>query len=354
MLQGSLETRFMQSTSDYADVLQTGVIEKAKAAAVDTGLRQLIDDTTEGVLLIGYGNSVLGWLTGIPSSRKDYTGTKIRYALALQDEPGKMREWAGILCGLYSDQEQLKSLGTFLDGFIQDNRSVKPSLTFDEIADFLKNKSQPVQTDGIGAGCEFVLASYLAESEDSINSALSKVRMAPDKGVFWNGSGFSEVKRKKGSLKSLKTALTEKKNSSTALTEQKKSSATALTEQKNATTTIKSNTIPAKTIGWIGLLTLAAIVFLLLVAMSVKLNSDNDRLTKEKNNLSQTVQEQKGEITGLKAKVGKLEGEIQLKDKEITGLKTRVKDLEKSGKKTAPAPSTETGKTKPQHQTQRR
>ena len=201
-MNGSLETRFLQSTSDYADVLQTGVIEQAKAAAVQSGLRQFIDDTTAGVLLLQTGTSVLCWLTGIPTSRKDYTGTKIRCALALQDASATLPYWAGILCGLYSSQEQMQSLGEFLDGFIQDNRSVEPSLKFDDIADHLKDerKVQPVQTAGqIPDGCGFVLASYLAESADGIKSALPKgTRLQA--GVFWNGSGFTECELKKNKV----------------------------------------------------------------------------------------------------------------------------------------------------------
>ncbi len=215
-MEGSLETRFWQSTSDYADVLHTRVIDRTRVAANETGLRQLIDDTTAGVLLLKYGDFVLCWLTGIPSSREDYTKTKIRYAIALRDElgdePGKIQEWAGILCGLYSNQKQLETLGTFLDGFVEENRSINPALKFNEIAAFLKDPSkiEPVQTDGINDDCEFVLASYLAESQDIISSAISNNGMRPlYTGVFWNGGGFSEVKKKVNLLPKLKNFLKE-------------------------------------------------------------------------------------------------------------------------------------------------
>ncbi len=202
-VQGSLETRFRESTSDYADVLHTGVIKKAKTKAVQSGLRQLIDDTTKGVLILKTGNSVLCWLTGIPSSREDYMGTAIRYAIALQDEPRKMWEWAGILCRLYSDDEQMQSFGSYLDKFIGDNPCVTLTQNFDEIADHLKqSKDQFDQTQWqIPAGSKFVLASYLAESDEDISSVISKSDTVfwndGDKGAFWNGIGFNEYVYKK-------------------------------------------------------------------------------------------------------------------------------------------------------------
>lgn len=316
MLQGSLETRFKQSASDYADVLQTCVIEKAKAAAVETGLRQLIDDTTEGVLIVKCDNSVLCWLTGIPSERKDYMGTIIRYAIALEDEPRKMREWAGILCGLYSDQDQMKSLRTFLDGFREeDNCSVKPSLTFDKIADFLKSKIQPVQTDGIGVGCEFVLASYLAESEDSISSALSKVRMAPDKGVFWNGSGFSEVShnvKKKRQTLAAKILSSAKPKQVSMVSNQESNQ---LSNQTSSKESKHSGQNSDRVLGYAKTLMIAgATTFLILIlGIGVKLNNVNkdvgelsgrlDALQKDYNSLQKTVGEQKKALETLQNKV---------------------------------------------------
>ncbi len=312
-MQGSLETRFLQSTSDYKDVLQTGVIEKAKAAAVETGLRQLIDDTTEGVLILKDedSNSVLCWLTGIPSSREDYMHTKIRYAIALEDEPGTMQEWARILCGLYSNQEQLKSLGKFLDDFIQDNKSVKPDLTFAKIADFLKNKVQAVQTDGIAVGCEFVLASYLAEPNDTFKLTSSKGRsilpsisvkgMRLQTGVFWNGIGFSEVShnlKKKRAMREIKSAPGP-----------------------------KSETLSG--IFWVAgktrLVAGVTVVLILLAGIGLKLNYDS--LTKENKNLSQLVVEQKGKIKDLKDMVERLNREIPSKE-ENTKLRRRVEELE--------------------------
>ena len=337
-MQGSLETRFLQSTSDYADVLQTGVIEKAKVAAVQSGLRQLIDDTTECVLLLKDENSVLCWLTGIPSSRKDYTGTKIRYAIALRDDaPEKMREWAGILCGLYSNPEQMESLGKFLDGFVEeDNRSVKPSLKFEEIADFLKSKITPVQTEGIDDDCEFVLASYLAESKDPISKAISKgVRPPHAGGAFWNGSGFSEVSHN-----------SKKKRSSTLLPKPVNQQA----EQANSSGTESKKLSRCTSSGINKIIVGATAALILLVGIGVKLNDvrlDQKGEIKSKNN---TITELKGTIESKNKEIDNLNGTIQSKDKEITGLKTKVKNLEeqlkKSGKKLSPTPSAETGNPK--------
>ncbi len=347
MLQGSLETRFMQSTSDYADVLHTRVIERAKAVAAETGLRQLIDDTTEGVLLLKYGNSVLCWLTGIPSSRKDYTGTKIRYAIALEDESRKMPEWAGILCGLYSNQKQLETLGTFLDGFIDDNKAVKPDLTFDDIAAFLKDNSKikPVQTDGIDGGCEFVLASYLADSEDCIISAISKVKRAPSAGVFWNESGFNEVK---------------KKISSKILPKQASPKQPAKQVGSNQFSNQSERLLRSAKKTW--MMAGVTVVMILLVGIGAKMNSDlraeNTSLNAENSKLkNEEIEKLKNQIQSKNVEIEKLKKQIQSKNVEIGELKKQIppKDVKPrgdSGRRQESAGSTENEKTKPKAQPQ--
>lgn len=329
-VQGSLETRFYQSTSDYADVLHTGVIEQAKSKAVQSGLRKLIDDTTAGVLLFeADDNSVWCWLTGIKlsnddeeprkDSRKDYTGTEIRYAIALHDEPGTMRKWAGILCRLYSDKEQKQSLIKFLDSFIQDNRSVKTTLTFDNIAKYLedKDKVQPVPTTcQIPAGCKFVVASYLAQSDDNISSVISKSDTGfwhdGDKGAFWNGSGFSECSislKKKGMRKSAKKIL---------MTSPEASKRLGMASPESSTRSLKASSKKWKIAG-------ATAVLLLLAGLGVKLHSDVQ--TKEFDKLTQCVVDLRGSLDTLQVELSSLQQAVEDQKSALKNLQDKSEVL---------------------------
>ncbi len=398
MLQGSLETRFFNK--DYCDVLKTGVIEEGKKTAVQAGLRQLIDDTTTGVLILQYGNSVLCWLTGIPSSRQDYMKTQIRYAIALEDEdePGKMAEWAGILCGLYSNQDQLKSLGTFLDRIISANKveeaikveeankaekaikveevfkAVNPDLTFDVIASFLKANSKSVQTDGIAVGCEFILASYLAEPNDTFKLTSSKGRgllpsflgngMRLQTGVFWNGIGFSEVShhlKKKGQVFHAKVSSTQTKQvpmvsnqapNQASNQNSKQFSNQELTNQQLANKQLtKQASMQARERSphRVSMGAVAMVVLILLVGIGVKLNSDRQT---EVENLCLRVENLTGEIQSKDKEIEGLKKQIQSKDKEIEDLKKQiqpkdVKPRDDSGKQNSETPGKKTDNQSP-------